>query len=196
MNVLFLTNEKADKKEDITDLLELYGESFIEYHNKISLEFVKKNKIDFILSDRYSHIVSSEILSYMKGNAINTHPSLLPLNKGWQPLFFSILNFNKVGVTIHNIDKGIDTGDILLQEEIFTSKEDTLRTLHYICRRTIVYLLSKNWKKIVKREITPLKQNTKGTYFYKKEFEKKFSLLEKGWDSSIKEIQNLSNLKN
>lgn len=192
MNILFLTNENADKKEDLTDLLELYGESFIEYYDKISLEYVKKNRIDFILSDRYSHIVKPEVLSYLEGNAINTHPSILPLNKGWQPIFFSVLNHNKVGVSIHLIDEGLDTGDLLLQDEIFTSQEDTLRTLHYVCRRTIVYLLSKNWKKIVNKQITPMKQNFKGTYFYKKEFEKFFNMLEKGWDSNIKEVQNLS----
>ena len=147
MNILYLTNEKADKKDEITNLLELYGESYIEYNNNISLNFVKSQKIDFILSDRYSHILDAEVLNYINGNAINTHPSLLPLNKGWQPIFFSVLNDDKIGVSIHIINEGIDTGDILLQKEINCCEEDTLRTLHYICRRTIVYLLSNNWKK-------------------------------------------------
>ena len=40
MKILYLTNEKADKKDKITNLFELYGESYIEYHNNISLDFV------------------------------------------------------------------------------------------------------------------------------------------------------------
>ena len=83
---------------------------------RFRLLFVKNKKIDFIVSDRYQYIVSKDILEFLEGNAINTHPSLLPLQRGYHPNFFSIYRNTKKGVTIHYMDEGLDTGNIVYQK--------------------------------------------------------------------------------
>ncbi|MBT3221462.1 MAG: methionyl-tRNA formyltransferase, partial [Proteobacteria bacterium] len=56
---------------------------------------------------------------------------LLPNHKGRQPLFWALAsNDNKTGVTIHYIDPGIDTGDIIVQREIPISPTETLHSLY------------------------------------------------------------------
>jgi len=61
--------------------------------------------------------------------AINLHPSLLPWNRGAHSNFWSFLEDTPKGVTIHIIDEGIDTGDILLQKKIkFDQSKETLRS--------------------------------------------------------------------
>ena len=168
----------------------MYVDEVIIYHDKFDKEFVKNNKVDFIVSDRYSFLVSQDVLEYVNGNAINTHPSLLPLNLGWHPNFFSIYNNTKKGVTIHYMDKSIDTGDIIVQQELFFNDEDTLRTAHYICRRTIIYLFCSNWYKIKNNDIKSIPQPKEGNTNYKKDFERIFSQFPKGWDTTVKEIKN------
>ena len=68
----------------------MYEDEVIIYYDKTDQEFIKNNKVDFIVSDRYPYIVTQDVLQHVNGNAINTHPSLLPLNIGWQPFFFNI----------------------------------------------------------------------------------------------------------
>ena len=186
MKILFLTNKQAEHKEELIDFIQYYGDQVIVHFDKFDIDFVKNKKIDFIVSDRYQYIVSAEIIRFIEGNAINTHPSLLPLQRGYQPNFFSIYNNTKKGVTIHYMDEGLDTGDILVQQELFFNEDDTLRTSHYICRKAIVYLLCSNWYKIKNGIIKSTPQDKGGSINYKSEFERIFYRFKEGWDTKIK----------
>ncbi len=60
---------------------------------------------------------------------VNIHPSLLPRGRGSWPMPYAILRREKEsGVTVHKIAEGFDTGDILLQERFFLSKDENLET--------------------------------------------------------------------
>lgn len=56
---------------------------------------------------------------------INTHPSLLPYNRGKHGYYWAIVDGTPFGVTIHRVDAGVDTGDILWQREIKLTPLDT-----------------------------------------------------------------------
>ena len=189
MNILFLTNKSADNKEELVDFIKMYSDRVIVYYDRISLEYIAINKIDFIVSDRNSYIISSDVLVYMEGKIVNTHPSLLPLNRGWQPNFFSIYNDTKKGVSIHVVDPGLDTGDILLQKEIFFNDDDTLRTAHYILRKALVNLFCEGWRDLLNCHIVPEKQGKVGSINYKKEFDSIFPSYENGWDTKVKHVR-------
>ena len=189
MKILFLTNKQAEHKEEIIDFIQYYGDQVIVHFDRFDIDFVKNKKIDFIVSDRYQYIVSKDILEFLEGNAINTHPSMLPLQRGYQPNFFSIYRNTKKGVTIHYMDEGLDTGNILVQKELFFNKDDTLRTSHYICRKTIVYLLCSNWYNIKNGQIESTPQDKGGNMNYKSEFERIFYRFKKGWDTKIKYVK-------
>lgn len=195
MNILFLTNEKADNIDDIADLIKLYGDSVIVHSKRVDINLIRDKNIDYILSDRYPFIINPSVLDYIKGRAINTHPSLLPLNRGHQPNFFSIFYNMKSGVSIHKIDEGIDTGDIIVQRELFYSDYDTLRTSYSIYRKSIISLLYENWYDILNENIKLKSQKNKGNINYKNEFENLFIKFPNGWDTSIKEIKDFSSIK-
>ena len=192
MKVLYLTNSNTNKKEEILDFLFLHHRDIQIYTEKISLEFITFNKIDFILSDRYSYIIPENVITYLKGHVINTHPSYLPLNKGWAPNFFSIYNNDQCGISIHYVDRSIDTGSIIAQQKLTFLDDDTLRTTHYICRSTIIQVLVSNWLSIVNDLIKPVQQSKSGSYNSKKDFDSYFSYLTSGWDSKISEIKKIS----
>lgn len=77
---------------------------------------LKNNDIDFIVSCCFDRILHQNIIQLPKFAAINVHPSLLPQYRGVKPLENAIVNGeNETGVTIHKLEKEIDSGDIILQ---------------------------------------------------------------------------------
>lgn len=84
-----------------------------------SVEVIKKINPDFIVVVAYGQIISKEILSIPKYGCINVHASLLPKLRGAAPINFAILNGDKTsGITTMMMDEGMDTGDMLIKEEI------------------------------------------------------------------------------
>jgi methionyl-tRNA formyltransferase len=72
----------------------------------------------FGISALFGHIIPENVINRFDGNLINLHPSLLPIGRGADPVFWSMVEELPQGATIHRIDKGIDTGDIFVQAEI------------------------------------------------------------------------------
>ena len=86
---------------------------------------------DLIVTCAYGQIIPEVILNCPKLGCINVHASLLPKLRGGSPLHHSIIDgYDKTGVTIMYMDKGMDTGDIITQEEIPILKTDTVGTIH------------------------------------------------------------------
>ena len=191
MAILFLTNENAKNFEKIVDKLKETDTNVIIKFDRVNIDFIKNNKIDFIVSDRYAVILEKKLLDYLDGNVINTHPSILPLNRGWQPNFFSILYNDPTGVTIHQVDEGLDTGNIILQKKIFYDPYMTLRQTYTIFRETIENLLINNFDQIYNGKLEKHPQKSKGSFNSKVKFEKIFMKFHKGWDTKIIDIKNI-----
>jgi methionyl-tRNA formyltransferase len=100
-----------------------------EFYNHIN--YIKEFNPDLIVVCGYKYIIPSEIFNIPKLRTINIHPSYLPKYRGQHVVNWAIVNGeNDTGVTIHFIDKGIDTGEIILQKRIPILFEDTASTLH------------------------------------------------------------------
>jgi methionyl-tRNA formyltransferase len=85
---------------------------------------------DAIIVVGYGRIIPSWMLQLPNFGNINLHASLLPKYRGAAPIQWAIANGEKVtGVTTMRIDEGLDTGDILLQQELAIAEEDTSETL-------------------------------------------------------------------
>ena len=96
-----------------------------EYEEVINL------KPDLIVTCAYGQIIPEVILSCPKLGCINVHASLLPKLRGGSPLHHAIIDgYDKTGVTIMYMDKGMDTGDIITQSEIDILKTDTVGSIH------------------------------------------------------------------
>jgi methionyl-tRNA formyltransferase len=88
-------------------------------------EFAKSYKLDILFSINYLFIIEEDVISLAK-YPINFHGSLLPKYRGRTPHVWAIINNEKqTGVTAHIINKGCDTGDIILQETIEIGDEET-----------------------------------------------------------------------
>jgi methionyl-tRNA formyltransferase len=83
------------------------------------ISFIKKTKPDLILVFSSSRLLSKDVYELPRFGTINLHPSILPKYRGPFPEFWHYYNMDlEAGVTVHFIDSGVDTGDILLQESV------------------------------------------------------------------------------
>ena len=86
---------------------------------------------DLALVVAYGKILPEEFLNAPKYGCINMHASLLPKLRGAAPIQWSIINGEKrSGVTAMQMDKGLDTGDILLSESVEIRDDETAQELH------------------------------------------------------------------
>jgi len=80
---------------------------------------------------------------------INVHPGYNPINRGWYPQVFSIMNGSKLGVTIHEIDEEIDHGPIIVQREVKLNSWDTSGSAYKALMRVERELLLENYVDIL-----------------------------------------------
>jgi len=185
LNVLVLKNTTTP----ISAVLKDYGESVIEFSNSIDIKFLVDNMIEFIVSHNYRHIIKPDVIDFMKDRIINLHISLLPWNRGADPNLWSFLEDTPKGVTIHFIDYGIDTGDIIAQKEvIFENENETLRTTYLKLQDEIVSLFKETWPLIKNCTYNRTKQPPGGSFHKTNDKAKYEYLLTKGWDTPIKQI--------
>jgi methionyl-tRNA formyltransferase len=139
--------------------------------NKISskvLDEIKKINPDIIISAYYRKIFPKELLNLSRLGVINIHPSLLPYYRGPVPTAWAILNNEKeFGITIHQVDSGIDTGDILVQKKYEIHDQETGHELYLRAMDLGAKLLIENFDNIINQKIKPKKQPLGGSYFGK-----------------------------
>ena len=96
---------------------------------KNNIEFIDKIKNlnpDLIVVVAYGKILPKEILDIPKLGCINLHASLLPKYRGAAPIQWAVLNGDKItGVTTMYMDVGMDTGDMILKQEVQIGEDET-----------------------------------------------------------------------
>lgn len=96
-----------------------------------SVEFIRSQQPDLIVVVAFGQILSQEILDIPVLGCINVHSSLLPKYRGAAPINWCIINGEeKTGITTMYMDKGLDTGDIILQKETKIGRDETAGDLH------------------------------------------------------------------
>ena len=161
-------------------------------NKKISQSDIKN--VDLVISFNYKHVLKKSIIKNLKRPAINLHISYLPFNKGAHPNFWSFVEKSPKGVTIHEINQGIDTGPIIYQKKIFFNinkkKNNSFFKTHKILNFEIEKLFIKKIKSILNKKYKLKKQKDKGTIHYKKDLPQ---FVTKSWKSNIKIVLNKFN---
>ena len=173
--ILFLGYDEAE-----TNLIENLRQNNCQVEH--SRYEISDGDYDLIISYGYDRVIGKELLESAKAPIINLHISYLPFNKCKHPNFWSVFEGTPAGVTIHLVDKGIDTGPILFQRKVhFCETEVTFRQTYMRLRFEIEFLFMKNLDKILLRQWNPKPQQSKGTMHFANELPKQF----RGWDSKI-----------
>jgi len=166
-NCLFLGYNKKQTK--LIKFLESKNFKVIQTKKKISYKKIKK--FNLIISFGYKEIINSEIIKKIKRPIINLHIGYLPFNRGYHPNLWAFLENTPSGVTIHEVDNGLDTGDIICQKKIeFKSVAKNFIETHKYLKDEIEKLFIFNFNKIIKKNYKKTKQ--RGIYTFHKKDEK------------------------
>ena len=124
-----------------------------------AVEILRGYEADIFVVAAFGQILSKEILEMPKYGCINIHASLLPKYRGAAPIQWAILNGDAItGVTIMQMNEGLDTGDILTTKEVEISAEETGESLFDKLAIAGAELLIETLPEIEKGTLTPIKQ--------------------------------------
>lgn len=133
-------------------------------NNPEFLEEVKKLNPDLICVVAYGKILPQELLNIPKYGCVNVHGSLLPEYRGAAPIQWAVLNGDKkTGVTTMFMNAGMDTGDMILKEEVEIGEDETTGELWDRLKTIGANLLIKTVKEIENGTATRTKQPEEGT---------------------------------
>ena len=153
-----------------------------------AIEYLKEMKPDFIIVVAFGQILTKEVLDIPKYGCINLHASLLPMYRGAAPLNWVVINGEKKsGNTTMLMDVGLDTGDMLLKDEVEITENMTAGELHDILMVRGGNLLIETIEGLVNGTIKGIKQE--GETCYAKMLSKNTGKI--SWDKSALEIHNL-----
>ena len=123
-------------------------------------EQLKKLAPDLIVVVAFGQILSKAILDIPQLGCINVHASLLPKYRGAAPIHWSIINGEtKTGITTMYMDVGLDTGDMILKEEVSISSKMNTGELHDTLMNIGAKTLLQTIKQIAEGSVVRNKQN-------------------------------------
>lgn len=111
--------------------------------DETTIEAVAALAPDVIVVAGFSRILRADVIGIPTRGCINVHPSLLPRYRGPNPIYWVLANGEAVtGTSVHYVDEGIDTGDVIAQREIPILDDDDERSLFTRCIRESAALLT------------------------------------------------------
>jgi methionyl-tRNA formyltransferase len=115
---------------------------------------------DLIVLTAYGRILPGSLINLPSYGTINVHASLLPKYRGAAPIQWALINGEtETGVTIMQMDEGLDTGDILLAEKLLISPDDTAGSLFSRLAELGGTALKKAMEQLRADKLTPIKQD-------------------------------------
>lgn len=186
MIMVLSVSPKGEKlKKALTEL----GEDVVLISEMIGKEHIDRYKPDFVVSHGYDKLVGEDVINLMEGHIINTHPSILPVNRGTFPNFWSFIYDTPKGFTIHNMSQKLDAGDILVQKEFkFDIRVETFQTSYTIIEDSLHETLIENWEKLKTGAIKSRVQQGKSTFHSRRKFEEFKEEIPFDWNENICEF--------
>ncbi len=160
----------------------------VSLKNDESKELFKSLDADLAIVVAYGKILPEEFLNAPKYGCINMHASLLPKLRGAAPIQWAIVNGEKnSGVTAMQMDKGLDTGDMLYSESVEISDNETAEELHDDLSDLGAQVMRKTIEMLKSNTLNPVKQDDSQSS-YAPILTKELSAI--NWQKSAFEIHN------
>jgi len=129
--------------------------------------------IDLVITFNYRYLLKKKIIEKLERPAINLHISYLPFNRGSHPNFWSFIEKTPKGVSIHEIDTGLDSGPIIYQKKIFFSVDKKINISFFKTHRILIDEIQKLFlskiSSLLDGKYKSIKQKGNGTFHYKRD---------------------------
>lgn len=129
-----------------------------------AIRTVEATRPDIIVSALFGYILSERVLAVPSRGCVNLHPAYLPYNRGAYPNVWSIVDGTPAGVTLHYMDTGIDTGDIIARRQIPVAPSDTGQSLYRRLEDAGLDLFAETWPMLCRGRVeTTAQRKEEGT---------------------------------
>ena len=153
------------------------------------INFISNKEIDIIIVAAYGLILPERILKIPKYGCLNVHASLLPKWRGAAPIQRSIMaGDKKTGISYMLMDKGLDTGPVILQKETQIGENDNFLKVHDSLSLIASQTISETILKFIEGKLATKEQND-DIASYADKIEKHETKID--WNLTAKEIRNL-----
>lgn len=164
IEICFIVPRMDTNDDTLQNFAKKYGIDYLHPVKVDSQEFIEKAKsynCDLFVSMSFNQIFRERIINIPKLSTINCHAGKLPFYRGRNILNWVLINDEtEFGITVHFVDEGIDTGDIILQRSFPITDKDTYGTLLKLAYNECAKLLYKAIKQIQEGSFKRIKQNT------------------------------------
>ena len=184
MKILLLGPARPDFEAYLASL----DDEVMRIDDKVTAKSRRLDGVDWIVSFGYRHIIREDLIERFPNQIVNLHISMLPWNRGADPNLWSFIEDTPKGVTVHYIDAGIDTGDIIAQEEVEMLPDDTLKSSYDRLIERIQDLFKRIWPDLREGKLKGRLQPAGGSVHRTRDRERIEHLLSRGWDTPVSEL--------
>jgi methionyl-tRNA formyltransferase len=133
----------------------------------------------------YRLILRRPVLDRLPDRIVNLHISYLPYNRGADPNLWSVLEDTPAGVSIHYVDEGVDTGDLIAQQRLEFGDDETLASSYAALQAALFELFREHWPAIRDGRCERRPQTGPGTSHRTADRAAVEHLLTAGWDTPL-----------
>lgn len=194
MQISFICTRYGSNDKILAKFAKDYGIELLEDKDINSPKFIAKIakfNCDILVSMSFDQIFKKQLINLTPLKAINCHAGALPFYRGRNILNWALINDEKsFGITVHYIDEGIDTGDIILQKFYQISDNDDYNTLLQTAHTECANLLCQALEMMLSKDFKTTKQSSIDKYgFYCTQRKIGDEII--NWDQTAREIFNL-----
>jgi methionyl-tRNA formyltransferase len=163
--LLIASGDRATHSTELADLSGLDRNRILvgnRFRDPDSVEMLSALDLDYIIGVHFPYIVPDDVLAIPRIGVTNLHPSLLPFNRGWHTPSWVLLDGTPAGVTLHFMDSGLDTGDIIAQAELEVRPADTANSLYSRLLDLEVALFRESWPLLASGDPPRFPQSAEG----------------------------------
>jgi methionyl-tRNA formyltransferase len=143
--------EKSRYRDEMVEAARLGQDYMFEgqhLKNPQTINAIRALQPDIGISVLFDYILEPHFLELFPCGVVNLHPAFLPYNRGQYPNVWSIVEETPAGVTMHYMDAGVDTGDIIAQRQVSIEPFDTGKSLYQKLEQGCIELFKATWPKI------------------------------------------------
>ena len=179
------------QKNEIYALAQSHGLAVHLYDPSHAVPAALAGGVDLGILAWWPKIIRNPLLSFPQHGFINTHPSLLPKNRGKHYNFWALVEQSPFGVTLHRVDEGVDTGEIVAQREIAYDWCDNGGSLYAKAQEAMVELFRSTYPELRGGDFKSTAQNSAFASFHHSSEIESASLIDLDRLYSGREILNL-----
>jgi len=191
MHVLLLRG--APRSSKIENFLRENSDKLTLTTDPLTKEYMDEIQPDWLVCHGYAPIIKPEVCQLFPRRIVNIHNTYLPWGRGLGGNAWSFFDDTPKGVSLHFIDAGIDTGELIIQREVTIPRSHDLESSWHILMDELENLFIDTWPAIVNQTITPTPQSGlgQGSYHDKRITDALMALMPDGWKTSLQYVYEL-----